>query len=117
VVIYTTAAVLLIEPGLLDRLLAAERDARERARAGQRYARAMRTYIDPALPPQEQQELLCRKQLRSCEQALGCIKAKRDWQKWVEDIEVLREKLHVIHLNLMTELARMRAELVRKGIG
>jgi len=116
VVIYATVTVLFIQPGLFDRLLAAEHNVRQRNLAEQRYARAVRTYIDPALPPQQQQRLLCRKQLKSCMRALECIKTERDWQKWGEDIEVLREKLHVIHLNLMTELARMRAELVSKGV-
>jgi len=106
---------MFVQPGVVEQLLAVERHARQQSRLRQERARLRRTYIDPSLPTAKQQAILCRKQLNSCRQALGMLKAGKEAESSVKDIEVLQDKLKVMHLNVMLELSGMETKLLQKG--
>ncbi|MHC4478983.1 MAG: transglutaminase-like domain-containing protein, partial [Planctomycetota bacterium] len=113
--LWVTAAVMFVQPGILGQLIAAESNRKMHLRLREERARALRTYVDPDLPVGLQQRVVCQKQLRSCRKALGKIKAGKDAKSLMKDVEVLQDKLKVIHLNLMTELGRMGTRLFEKG--
>ena len=115
-IIYVTVLVMLIQPGLMEQLLAAGRHAKDIKRMKEQRARAFRTYINPYLPTGWQQKAVCRKQLELCHGALSKLKQGRNVRSLIKDMKVLQDKLKLVHLNLMTDLSRMESKLMEKTV-
>jgi len=114
--IYVITLGIVIGPCPLGELMAQQHNQKQRLRYIEEYARAVRTYIDPTLAIDQQQKILCRKQLKSCKQALAKIKTGKEAKSLIKDIAALHKKLKTVHIGLQAQLIEMRARLQQKKI-